>query len=275
MRLERNRIALGSYQYLRYPLDYFLDTAAELEISAVELWAAAPHLCLELVSDRELRIIRRQLRERGLRVCCVTPEQCTYPVNLASEEEHLRQYSIQTFQRAIQAAALLESPLVLVTAGCGYYNRPVSEAWERSADSLEQLARYAQAHGIRLTLETLTPLSSNILNTPEQQRAMLKRLPPDSACAMLDIGQMAYMKQELAQYLDHGPALGHVHIHDSHPNIHMALGDGDLPIASYVARLEEAGYTGMYAFECNDPAYRQDPRRADQQNIAWLERHLL
>ena len=273
MRVDRNRIALGSYHYFRYPLDYFLDTAVELEVSAVELWAAAPHLCLDLISDRELRAIRGQLRERGLRVCCVTPEQCAYPVNLAAEEEGLRQYSIQAFRRAIQAAALLESPLVLATAGCGYFNRPREEAWERSADSLEQLARYAQAHGVRLALETLTPLSSNILNTPEQQREMLKRLPPGSALPMLDIGQMAYMNQDLSRYLAHGPALGHVHLHDSHPNIHMALGDGDLPVDGYIARLEEAGYRGMYAFECNDAAYRQDPRRADRQNAAWLESH--
>ena len=95
MRVDRNRIALGSYHYFRYPLDYFLDTAVELEVSAVELWAAAPHLCLDLISDRALRATRGQLRERGLRVCCVTPEQCAYPVNLAAEEEGLRQYSIQ------------------------------------------------------------------------------------------------------------------------------------------------------------------------------------
>lgn len=269
--LERSRIALGSYHYFRYPLDYFLDTAAELEIPTVELWAAAPHLCLELISDRELRTIRGLLRERGLGVCCITPEQCTYPVNLAAEEEALRQYSIQTFRRAIQAAGILDSPLVLVTAGCGYFNRPREEAWERSADSLNQLAQYAQAHGVRLALETLTPLSSNILNTPEQQREMLKRLPPGSAFPMLDIGQMVYMGQDLSRYLAHGAALGHVHLHDSHPNIHMALGDGDLPVADYISRLEEAGYRGMYAFECNDAAYRQDPRRADRQNIAWLE----
>lgn len=273
MRLNRNRIALGSYHYFRYPLDYFLDTAAELGISTVELWAAAPHLCLDLISDRELRTIRGQLQERGLRVCCITPEQCTYPVNLAAEDEVLRQYSIQIFRRAIQTAAFLDSPLVLVTAGCGYFNRPLEEAWERSADSLNRLAQYAQAHGVRLALETLTPLSSNLLNTPEQQRKMLKRLPPGSAFPMLDIGQMVYMGQDLSRYLAHGSALGHVHLHDSHPGIHMALGDGDLPVDRYIVQLEENGYAGMYAFECNDAAYRQDPRAADRKNVSWLENH--
>ena len=47
-RISRSRFALGSYHYLRYPMDYFLDTAVELGIENVELWAAAPQLCLQL-----------------------------------------------------------------------------------------------------------------------------------------------------------------------------------------------------------------------------------
>ena len=80
MGISRERFALGSYHYMRYPLEYFLDTAVELE-----------------------------------------------------------------------------SPLVLVTAGCGYFNRPAAEAWERAADSLERLAGYGLEHGVKLVLETLTP----------------------------------------------------------------------------------------------------------------------
>ena len=47
-RISRNRFALGSYHYLRYPMEYFLDTAVELGIENVELWAAAPQLFLQL-----------------------------------------------------------------------------------------------------------------------------------------------------------------------------------------------------------------------------------
>ena len=198
MGICRERFALGSYHYMHYPLTYFLDTAVELGVSAVELWAAAPHLCLDVIDDAGLRQAGREVRSRGLRVCCLTPEQCTYPVNLAAEDEALRRHSIQNFRRAIQAARELECPMVLVTAGCGYYNRPVSEAWERAADSLGQIAAYGLDQGVRLVLETLTPISSNVLNTPEQQRDMLARLPQGSACGMVDIGQMAYMGHDLS-----------------------------------------------------------------------------
>ena len=47
VQIPKDRFALGSYQYLRYPFSYFLDTAVELEIRNVELWAAGPTFCLD------------------------------------------------------------------------------------------------------------------------------------------------------------------------------------------------------------------------------------
>lgn len=273
VQIPKDRFALGSYQYLRYPFSYFLDTAAELEIRNVELWAAGPIFCLDTMDASQLREKAAELRARELSVCCITPEQCQYPVNLAAEDERIREYSIQNFERAFRAAEMLECPKVLVSAGCGYFNRPVEEAWKRSAESLYRLSEKAQSMGILLVLETLTPLSSNVLNTPEQQREMISHMPPGSMKPMLDIGQMVYMEQDLERYLAHGKELAHVHLHDSHPAIHMALGDGDLPICEYLSDLEASGYRGMYALEQNDPIYRKDPRRADVQSITWLMEH--
>lgn len=273
VQIPKDRFALGSYQYLRYPFSYFLDTAAELEIRNVELWAAGPTFCLDTMDEDQLREKAAELRARELSVCCITPEQCQYPVNLAAEDERIREYSIRNFERAFHAAEMLECSKVLVSAGCGYFNRPMEEAWKRSEESLYRLSEKAQSMGILLMLETLTPLSSNVLNTPEQQREMISHMPPGSMKPMLDIGQMVYMEQDLERYLAHGKELAHVHLHDSHPAIHMALGDGDLPICEYLSDLEASGYRGMYALEQNDPIYRKDPRRADVQSIIWLMEH--
>ena len=273
VQIPKDRFALGSYQYLRYPFSYFLDTAAELEIRNVELWAAGPAFCLDTMDEGQLREKAAELRARELSVCCITPEQCQYPVNLAAEDERIREYSIRNFERAFYAAEMLECKKVLVSAGCGYFNRPAEEAWKRSEESLYRLSEKAQSMGILLVLETLTPLSSNVLNTPEQQREMISHMAPGSMKPMLDIGQMVYMEQDLERYLAHGKELAHVHLHDSHPAIHMALGDGDLPICEYLSDLEASGYRGMYALEQNDPIYRKDPRRADVQSIIWLMEH--
>ena len=271
--IHRSRFVLGSYHYLRFPLDCFLDTAQSLGLDWVELWAAAPHFCLDTLTPERLAETKRLLRARGLKVWCLTPEQVNYPVNLAAEEPELRAHSVRNFKRAIEAAQALECAHILTTAGCGYYNHSAADAWERSRESLAELEAYAKPRGVELWLETLTPMSSNVLNTPAQQREMIAQLPLGNTRPILDIGQMAYMEQSLDDYLAHGPSLAHVHLHDSHPGIHIALGDGDLPIADYLTRLEEAGYQGRYAFECNDARYRFDPAACDRQNMAWLESH--
>ncbi len=273
MRISKNRFALGSYQYMRYPLDYFLDTAVMLGIGHVELWAAAPHLCLDVMDEKSLRIIKNQLQERELSVVCITPEQCSYPVNIAAEEQALRRFSINILCIAIDVAAELESSMVLVTAGCGYFNHSKDDAWRRASDSLKYLAKTAHRKGIKLVLETLTPLSSNIVNTPLQQMKMLSEMPSETMTAMLDIGQMVYMNQTIEDYQNIlGKELSHVHLHDSYPSIHMALGDGKQPIPEYLRLLEKGEYQGFYSFECNDLCYREKPREADKKNLEYLKK---
>ena len=110
VQIPKDRFALGSYQYLRYPFSYFLDTAVELEIRNVELWAAGPTFCLDTMDEGQLREKAAELRTRELSVCCITPEQCQYPVNLAAEDGRIREYSIRNFERAFRAAEMLECP---------------------------------------------------------------------------------------------------------------------------------------------------------------------
>lgn len=273
VKIDKNRFSMGSFQYGKYPLVSFLDTAFDLGITQVELWAAAPHLCPGLVSSERIKKVREMLHERGLSVCCLTPEQCSYPVNLAAREEELREASLRYFMASIDMALKLECDRVLVTAGSGYYDESREEGWKRAENSLYQLAVYARKYNLELVLETLTPLSSNLVNTPQDQRKMIASMPAGSMSAMLDLGQMAYMGQDLASYLEHGTLLSYVHLQDSGSAIHMALGDGKLPLEKYLEQLETAGYRGMYSFEFNDARYRQDPQRADRQSIKWLKNH--
>ena len=123
VKIDKNRFSMGSFQYGKYPLVCFLDTAFDLGITQVELWAAAPHLCPGLVSAERIKKVREMLHERGLSVCCLTPEQCSYPINLAAREEELSEASLRYFMTSIDMALELECGRVLVTAGSGYYEK--------------------------------------------------------------------------------------------------------------------------------------------------------
>ena len=271
--IAKERFALGSYQYFRYSLEYFLDVARELEISYVDLWGATPHLSLDILTPAGIERKAAEVRKRGLKVACITPEQVNYPSNLAAEEEEIRTYSIRLFQKAVDAAQILESPCMLATAGCACFNGSLEEGWKRSRDSLFQVASYAADRNITVLLETLTPASSNLLNTPQQQRRMMEEIGLPNIRPVLDLGQVAHMHQDLADFLSYGDRLGRVHLHDYGDAVHMALGDGHLPLEEILESLEKAGYTGLYSFECNDVRYRQDPAASDRQNMDWLRTH--
>ena len=271
--LDMSRFSMGSFHYMRYPFTLFLNTAVKLGFENVELWAAAPHLDIDTMNSSDWKVVERELSLRGLKPVCITPEQCTYPINVAAYETPLRFRSIRYFKKAIDIAIFLKSSYVLVTAGCGYFNQPVGEAWKRSIDSIAEIAEYARSNGIKLLYETLTPYSSNIVNTPQQLTKMIKALP-ENVSGVVDIGQIAFMKQNLEDYITLlGDKLAHVHLHDFGQSIHMALGDGILPIKDYITKLERNGYKGFYSFECNDLRYRQNPQYADEQNVQWLRTH--
>ena len=115
LQISKERFALGSYQYLRYPFEYFLDTAVLLGMQNVELWAAGPSFCLDTMDEAQMKEKAAQIRSREISVCCITPEQCQYPVNLAAEDEKIREYSIRNFERAFYAAEILNCPKVLIS----------------------------------------------------------------------------------------------------------------------------------------------------------------
>ena len=248
IKIARERFALGNYQYLKYSPELFFDTAEELGIRNIELWGAAPQFYPEAMTYAELSAFGRKIRNRGLKVVCITPELLGYPFNPAAEEEGIRKAAVRYVKRYIEAAGELDCPSVLVTAGSGYYDHPAEDAFRRSRESLYEICVFAQQRGITMLLETLTPPSSNVLNTPEQQREMAG-----------------------SRYLAHGDALRHVHLHDTGDAVHMALGEGRAPLLSILETLEKAGYRHLYSFECNDPRYRKDPAAADRQNVRWLE----
>lgn len=272
--LEKSRLAMGNYHYVRYSFGYFLDTAVRLGMKNIEIWAAAPHFCLDTLDEKTITEVKRQISGRGLNVVCVTPEQCSYPVNIAAEEPALREKSIQYFKTAIDAASELRSPYVLVTAGCGYFDRPAEEAWERSLFAMKLLAAYARGKGVVLVYEPLSRFSSNLVNQVFQLKKMLDRLPQDSVKGMVDTGQMALAQEDIRDYPRLlGNRLAHVHLLDATPIGHLALGHGSLPLTEYLDVLEGSGYRGWYSFEFTDLRYRHAPEKADEISLQWLADH--
>lgn len=267
MTLSIDRITGSNFSYQHLPFDAFLDDMVALGRRKLELWGIAPHFHIPQLDHTALRSIRTQLDERELEVHCVTAEQVMYPVNIASPIPWLREESIALFRRTAEVCAELKSPLLFLTPGRGFENENAQNAWQRSVDAVGEIASYADTLGVACVLEPLQRVESNLVNDSQSLRRMIDDVGTSNLGAVLDTVAMAAAGETVADYYGNlGTLIQHVHLVDGRPTGHLAWGDGELPLGSYVSALDSAGYTGHFTFELfGDGTYAFNPRPALEQ----------
>ncbi|MFB4276716.1 sugar phosphate isomerase/epimerase family protein [Nonomuraea sp. MTCD27] len=270
MALSLRQVTGSNFAYQHLPFDRFLDDAAELGRERVELWGIAPQLHVPRLSDAEARAIRRRVESRGLAVHCLTPEQVMYPVNLASPVTWLRARSVAVFRRAAELSAELGAELLLLTPGRGFEDEPVEAGWRRSADAIGEIAEYARTLGVTCVLEALQRVESNLVNDSRALARMIGEIGAPNLGAVLDTVAMAVAGESVDDYFDAlGDRVRHVHLIDGRPAGHLAWGDGELPLAGYLAALDRRGYRGQLTFELfGDGTYAFGPRAAVERCLA-------
>lgn len=254
--------------YIRHSLDFFLDSMVRQGFENIEIWSATPHYYAPYFTMDMVRELKKKISDRGLKLICLTPEQVTYPINLAAREEYLRQLSIDYHIKTLEHAYELGAPTMLMTPGVGYYDESREAAWARSADSMGQIAKHAEKLGIKIALEHLSPTSSNLINTAMDLRKMLDDVSSPALKAMFDFGQVNIVGQKVSDYFEAlGDDIVHVHIVDGVPGGHLALGDGNIPLEENIKDVARYGYKGYMSLEIADKRYFKDPQAADRQSI--------
>ncbi|GAA2375172.1 TIM barrel protein [Nonomuraea africana] len=262
MTLSLQQLTGSNFGYQHLPFERFLDDAADLGRERLELWGIAPHFHVPQVSDAEARAVRRAAASRGLGVHCLTPEQVSYPVNVASPVTWLRAASIAMFRRAAELGAELGAELLLLTPGRGFEDEPLEAAWRRSVDAIGEITAYAGTLGVACVLEPLQRVESNLVNDSRTLARMLDEIGSPNLGAVLDTVGMAVAGEGVDDYFDSlGDRVRHVHLIDGSPAGHLAWGDGELPLAAYLSALERRGYGGHMTFELfGDGSYAFGPR---------------
>lgn len=274
--LKKTQIAVGNYTYPLFPFTYFLDSMVRMGVKNIELWAAEPHLYLEDMEAGCLEKMKREIDERNLKLVCLTPEQCMYPVNLGAEEERVRVRSIEYFRKALAAARILEASAVLVTPGNGYRHKDTKEeTFKRTSDSLRLLSEEAGRLGIQLFLEHLTAETTNIAVRASELFRLMQSVGHPALKCMADVDMLSRCGESVEDYLKVcNNDLAHVHLVDGMPGGHLALGDGVLPLERELGHLDKAGYEGYITLEIIDSRYHLNPDEAVMRSLDWLRTRL-
>lgn len=263
------KIAGMNITYRHFPFEYFLDQVSELGIEHIELWAGEPHLYVYRNVLGNLRHMRQQLKSRGIKVVCYTPEQCVYPFNIAASDSQLRQKSIDYFIDNLYAALELETNMMLVTSGIGDFAVSQSESWKYAGDSIYQIARVAEKEGVTLALEPLTRFESNLITDVKGIKGMLEEICSPSLKGMIDTVAMQLANETPEDYFSLLPELSHFHLvdGDGSSDAHLALDDGVLNWREYLTSLQSHNYEGACTLEIMGFKYYQNPQQALRESI--------
>jgi fructoselysine 3-epimerase len=269
--MKMSNVACGNFSYWLFDFDYFLGSMDRLGVDNIELWGAGPHLYQDEATPGMVDEIYKKIKEHNKKVICYTPEQCLYPINIASREKIARDRSISYMKRALEIANQVEAPRTLVTVGQGYRNESVDEAWTRCVDSLHELAEYAGKMGTTIMLEHLTAATTNLCISSKDVKRMMDEVGGPNLKAMVDVDMAARVGEGAKEYLDlMGKDICHVHFVDGMPGGHLALGDGILPLDKYLKDLQDFEYEGYLSLEILSDKYHQNPEPAYAKSLGWF-----
>lgn len=261
--------------YQRYPIDYFLDSTVQLDLQAIELWGGEPHLHVEKVTASEVQSLFKKIKSRNLEIICFTPEQCSYPVNLAAPDNETRKSSIRYFEKSLAITDSLECPYLLISAGYGFFNEPEENAWKRARDSIYQIAQLAEKKGITLLLEPFFYPYSNVVINARTAKRMLAEIKNPFLKVMIDIPCMIVAGDTIEDYNTlFADDLVHIHFVDGQWNnsSHLALGKGEFPLGSLKESLENIGYNGYLTLEVFGNQYNADPEKCVQASLDYARK---
>lgn len=258
-----------TYHYLRYSPKKFLDKLENSPFDTFDLYMSAPSLSGFDYRLKDLIEFAHEVKKRGLKIYAVTPENCTYPCNFATQNEETRESSLRYYQRVIDTAEFLDIPNVQISIGFGYFDAPREEAWANTRECLKLLCEYAKKKGRNIFLEENKKTTTQVLVYSRDLAQMIKEVGYDNIYGMVDTDQMTYAGETLDDYFNNlGDRMAYVHFND---NGHTVPGDGDFPMAKYYQDLKRIGYQGVCCAEICDRRYYIDPDKAIDDYVAWLK----
>lgn len=242
---------------------------------ATRRYAGVTHIAVEELDKAQAKDIRSMLDGYGLEISSLA-----YYPNPLDPDKELREVVIAHLKKVIEAAALLEAPIVGTFVGKDK-NRTVPENMEEYAKVWPPIVKFAKEHGVKIAIENCPmifsydewPGGNNLATTPAIWKQMWEIIPEDNFGLNLDpshlIWQMIDYERVVREFAD---KIFHVHAKDLHvdrdglyQNGVLSLGMGwqvprlpglgDVNWSAFISALTGVGYDFVISIEHEDRAF--------------------
>ncbi|MDD4075019.1 MAG: TIM barrel protein [Eubacteriales bacterium] len=255
------KYGIMSIDFKRLPLEHCYRLARDYGFSGLEIFCTRKHVHLPSFTKEDAAYVRSLGEKYQIEVPMLTPNTLGREINICSVDARERSEGIQTYKTAVDAAEMLNVPMILLTADHPGYFVDKNAVWDHLLQSVTEITDYAAQKGIKIVIEPLTPMESPVVTTAADCRRLIDDVRSPALYAMLDIVPPVVVHESISQYFELlEDRLAYIHIcnTDGVTDAHFRLDRGVLPIYDVLNTIKHHHYEGYITAELYSENYR-DP----------------
>lgn len=251
------QVCINNMTYRRYSFEYFLKSVQRLGIKNIELSGCHPHYTIYESEQFDVNALAKKIKNAGIHVLSIEPEQNFLPVNIASHDSYLREESIRQMQFYIQNAAAFDCNQVIVYPGKGIMDRPLEEAKKYSCDSLYKLEKTAEKCGVTILLQNVSHCISGLTPDCKAVADIVNTVGGNHLGVSVNTCAVCAGNETLKDYFEcFGEKIRMIQISDSdEEDEQLVLGEGNQNLKAHVNTLLEYKYAAPVALEITMEEY--------------------
>jgi sugar phosphate isomerase/epimerase len=276
--------AYSTNGFTQRPLKEALEIIAKLGYEGVELLGDRPHWTLNEGSQLTANELKQLLQDLNLKISNINgntamyfwPEwmpETLFEPSLSHADPKVRQQRFDAVVALMDWAKALGAPRVSITSGrCPGLSAPEIEL-AYFAEQVHQLCEVADQLDIQLSIEYEPGL---LIERWTELVTFIKQIDHPRLGANLDLGHARCAGEDPLEAIQAlSQRIWNIHIEDiiETKHYHLIPGEGDMPLASYLKKLQDIEYTGMVTVELYTYAQRDQNRdiQAAKQALAHLK----
>lgn len=268
-----NQVCINNMTYRRYSFDYFLESVKRLGIKNIELSCCHPHYTVYEGDEIDVNSLAKKIKNAGIRVLAIEPEQNFLPVNIASHNEYLRKESVRQLQFYIENAAAFDCNQVIVYPGKGIMDYPMEEARKYCCESLHELERIAEKCRVSLLLQNVSHCISGLTPDSAAVAGIINEVGGKNLGLSVNTCAVCAGGETLNDYfVRFGERIKMVQISDSDDeDEQLVLGEGNQEIRRHIDTLSKQKYEGPIALEITMEEYADGAEEFYAESIRVLK----
>jgi L-ribulose-5-phosphate 3-epimerase len=240
------------------PKDLTFEQGLELVKKAgydgIELWLGDVPWFQMSTTDAQVSDLRQKVENAGLVVSNVSTG-LHWRTPLSARDPKVRAQAIRIVERQLEAAQLLGCDAILVVVGLVTEEVPYNEVYQRSVDTMKQLAPLATKAQVKIGCENCNS-EQRFLLSPREFWTFLNDVNSPSVGIHLDVGNI-HDTGYASQWIEiHGPRITRIHLKDVMKKrgrccdtVYTSLFIGDNNWAAIRGALTKVGYEGWLIAE--------------------------